>query len=109
MEATEKYLEGDELAEERRSINSLDIVVVVDCIFILYIIIVLLFPPFSLIWRNTDIRTELRGLLGIKEEFDKELRLELDKRKNEFEKYMEEQRVKLADMVCIFNIKNFVI
>lgn len=32
MELTEKHLEGDELAEERKNLSSLDPVVIVDCI-----------------------------------------------------------------------------
>lgn len=48
---------------------------------------------------SEDIRTEIRGLLGIKGEFDKELKIEVEKRKSEFERYTEEQRVELLEMV----------
>ena len=48
---------------------------------------------------NIDIRTEIRGLIGIKEEFDKEVIIELDKKQAEFDRQMDQERKKLADMV----------
>jgi hypothetical protein len=51
-----------------------------------------------------DIRTELRGLMGVKAEFDKEIMIELEKRQAEFDRQLDAERKKLADMV--FTNKN---
>lgn len=45
---------------------------------------------------------EIRSLLGLKADFDREVRIELERRKTEYEVANEELKIKLTDMVHPF-------